>query len=94
MDACARNFSARLDFDANGYGDLMDMIFLQVWFAHFVLQLVLHVYSTVEMNGSKNKHAFTWFPIQATFDVFVFAYVRSTKKDIKRFVSHIKDQTK
>ncbi|KAG0551636.1 hypothetical protein BDA96_01G439900 [Sorghum bicolor] len=30
VGACARNFSARLDFDANGYGDLMDMIFLQL----------------------------------------------------------------
>ncbi|XP_008654333.1 protein SIEL isoform X2 [Zea mays] len=30
VDACARNISARLDFDANGYGDLMDMIFLQL----------------------------------------------------------------
>ncbi|XP_066388252.1 protein SIEL-like isoform X2 [Miscanthus floridulus] len=30
VDACARNFSAKLDFDANGYGDLMDMIFLQL----------------------------------------------------------------
>ncbi|CAD6210811.1 unnamed protein product [Miscanthus lutarioriparius] len=30
VDACARKFSARLDFDADGYGDLMDMIFLQL----------------------------------------------------------------
>jgi hypothetical protein len=35
----------------------MDMIFLQVWFAHFVLQLILQVYSTVELNGRKNKHS-------------------------------------
>ncbi|KAJ1297692.1 hypothetical protein BS78_01G396100 [Paspalum vaginatum] len=32
VGACAQKFSARVDADANGYGDLMDIIFLQLSF--------------------------------------------------------------
>jgi hypothetical protein len=79
----------------------MDMIFLQVWFAHFVLQLILQVYSTVELNGRKNKHSLISmhlhgfvFQQHLMFLYLLIILPPSYKERHYRFVAQIKDEAK